>query len=130
MSKHMKAKQFSKTFYQHHLVLVPTRKSWERLCRLSLADPHAILPTGISGYVLNTEWNDGGHVIVVWIDRDPRDKSVATRAGVIAHEAAHAARMILDNIRRDREDVGSGAVLDRRHCGCAMGDAPCVEMTA
>lgn len=98
MSKRMKAKRFSETFYQHDLVLVPTRKSWERLCRLSLADPHAILPTGISGHVLNTEWNDGGHAIVVWIDRDPQDKSVAARAGVIAHEAAHAARMILDNI--------------------------------
>lgn len=98
MSKPMKAKQFRKTFYQHHLVLVPTRKSWERLCRLSLADPHATLPTGIAGHVLNAEWNDGGHVIVVWLDRDPRDRSVATRAGVIAHEAAHAARMILDNI--------------------------------
>lgn len=36
MSKHMNAKRFSETFYQHDLVLVPTRKSWERLCRLSL----------------------------------------------------------------------------------------------
>ena len=33
MSKRMKAKRFSETFYQHDLVLVPTRKSWERRSR-------------------------------------------------------------------------------------------------
>ena len=107
MSKHMNAKRFSEMFYQHDLVLVPTRKSWERLCRLSLADPHAILPTGISGHVLNTEWNDGGHAIVVWIDRDPQDTSVATRAGVIAHEAAH--------IRRDEDDARARAAMARQN---------------
>lgn len=48
--------------------------------------------------MLNTEWNDGGHVIAVWINPNPWKQNVATRVGIVAHEAAHAARMILDNI--------------------------------
>ena len=110
------AKQWRQTIYQHHLLWVPTRESWEYLCRKSLTDPHAEIPAGVAGHVLNTEWNDGGHVIAVWINPNPWKQNVATRVGIVAHEAAPRQH------RRDREDVGSGAVLGRRCRRCDLGD--------
>lgn len=92
-----KAMQASETFYQHHLVVTTDRRAWERLCRLSLMDGEPIEP-GTGGRTLHTQWKDGGNVVAIWIDPDLYPPTVSHRAGVIAHEAAHAARFILDAI--------------------------------
>lgn len=96
-----KAMQAAETFYQHHLVVTTDRRAWERLCRLSLdldeLYEHLIQP-GTGGRTLHTKWKTGGNVVCIWIDPDLYPATVSHRAGVIAHEAAHAARFILDAI--------------------------------
>lgn len=91
--------QASGTFYQHHLVVTQSRKAWDRLCRLSLVDSDGqAIPEGAGGYTLHTQWKDGGNVVVIWIDPNLHPATASHRAGIIAHEAAHAARFILDAI--------------------------------
>ena len=96
-----RAMQATEAFYQHQLVVTTSRKAWDRLCRLSLHPNGRAghpLPPGSDGYTLRTEWADGGGVVCIWINPDPYPATVSHRAGVIAHEAAHAARFILDAI--------------------------------
>ena len=87
----------SEVFLRHELLATTSRKAWARVCRKSLADAgteHAP-PDGTDGHTIHADWATGGRVVMVWI---APDLTTDIRAGVIAHEAAHAARFILDAI--------------------------------
>ena len=81
--------------FQHDILAVPSRKRWERLA--DQVEDWQPIPGEAGGFTLSTHWRKGGApVICVWVDAKRHRGSLLV--SILAHEASHVARFVLDGI--------------------------------